>query len=235
MFKPLAFIVMSALPSTALAQEPSYSEQTAELAPQRPEARPEVDESHLRGGVTAGAGFFAPGPSTMFGLSGRLGAQITRSFGIDAEFAFAAGFGLGLRTSAGQAVASVSGAAYYQLAVLADLLIAEHLFLDLGPAVAQGIYAGTIGVTDGNGNSSATGYVVAGWLPGVAGKIGYMAGSRNPRTGSRHGFVISLDVNALFGDRLSATMSTMNGGSTRTNFGPGLGIGAMLNLGYAWR
>lgn len=149
----------------------------------------------------------------------------------------AAGAGLNAGLNRAGVSAGVTGAAYYQVALLADFIAFDHLFVDLGPALAHGGWAGAIASVKMD-DASATGqvYGVGGWLPGAATKIGYLAGGRNPATGQRRGFSISLDVNVLFGDRLAAVATaSSNGVNGRTNYGTGVGVGAMLNLGYAWQ
>ncbi len=212
---------------SALAQE--------EVAP--PSAVDGLESVRLRGGITAGIGTFAPGPNLMVGISGRLGCQLTRTLGLEGEFALAAGVGVNAGINANGASASVSGAGYSQFALLVDFIAFDHLFVDLGPAMAHGGWAGAIATANREtGSGTAQAYGVAGWLPGAAAKIGYLAGGSNPATGQRRGFVISLDVNVLFGDRIAAvaTASRNGGTSARANFGTGVGLGAMLNLGYAW-
>lgn len=221
-------LLLACFSSAAFAQE--------EQEP-RPSVTDEVEPVRLRGGITAGIGSFAPGPNLMFGLSGRLGWQLSRTFGLEGEFSMAAGVGLNAGFNRDGASAGVTGAAYYQLALLADFIAFDHLFVDVGPALAHGGWAGAVASVKMN-DASAQGqvYGVGGWLPGAAAKIGYLAGGRNPVTGQRRGFSISLDVNLLFGDRLAAVATASgNGTSARTNFGTGVGFGAMLNLGYAWQ
>lgn len=135
----------------------------------------QVEPTRLRGGVTAGIGFFSPGPNLVFGLSGRLGAQVNRWFGVDTELGFAGGIGLSVRAASNSATTSVTAAAYVQLAVLADFMLGDHFFFDIGPAVAYAGWGGVDGVATTNGEGGrASG--VAGLTPGAAAKIGLMTG-----------------------------------------------------------
>ncbi len=236
--------------SLALAQEPAPvspsppppppAESMAPAAPAPTLAQPSPEEKiRLRGGLGVGLGLFFPGPSVSFTVEGRIGAQLNKYFGAYLQVSQLGGFGLGVSASATGASASISLVGYNQFSLLGDVLIADRFFIALGPTVINGGWLGfAASANQGGGTVSAYG-AGPGFIPGVAAKVGYVGGGdrKDPVTGRRSGFTVSLDFGAIFGKQSSgAVEANAKGGSVGLQLDqPVTGIPVLLMFGYEWR
>jgi hypothetical protein len=192
----------------------------------------------IRGGLGAGLGVFVPGPMFAVGVEGRIGVQLNKMFGAYLAIGSTGGLGLGVSASSTGASASVSAAGYTQYSLIGDVLLADRFFIALGPTVVNGGWLG-LATTAGTNGATVTAYGAAGWIPGVAGKIGFVGGAdkKDPVTGRRSGATISLDFGLLFGKQSSAAVSaTTSGASAGVQLDqPVMGIPVLLMFGYEWR
>jgi hypothetical protein len=191
----------------------------------------EADVGRVRWGINAQLGAFLPQPAVMFGLEGRVGYQLSRMLGFYFNLGGAVGVGFTASSTSTSSSASLNVVAYWTVGFLGELTFFDHLFLALGPTLADGAWAGVAASANTGGTSSTTVVATAGFMPALDFKVGFGLGGRNARTGRRNHFTLGVDVLVLFAPNATYVRST-NGGADVTTHGLAVGLVPTLMLGY---
>lgn len=204
-----------------------------------PAAEPPMPSSmRFRWGVGGDIGYFIPVNILDFGAQAHFGVQLNETLAVFGELGFLFGVGIGGSASSNGASVSVAALGFWDLGVMAEATFSDHFFLAGGPMLFGGGWTAVSQSATSSGNTNQQ-VVAAGGdvLPGVDVRVGYTFGGRNPETGRRSGFTLSLDAKVMYATVSSVSQSAgSTGASQSVNVGDHqIGITPMLLIGYEAR
>ncbi len=230
------FALLLLSPSVALAQQPppGYAEPPPPPPPGYPVAPPPPGYAvapvyvppppepliRVRAGVGGGPALFVPGPSYGANVSGRVGIQIKRRFGVYADFGGGLGFGGSISAGTGGGGVSVDFVDYWRLTFMGEVDFGPF-FISLGVGLFDGVWGGVSEFASSSGSATQAAWVADGFFPELLGRIGVSLGR------GRSKFTIAFESMLVFGKMTSVSQSaSQNGAQQEVRIGN-------LTTGYA--